>query len=261
MACTVLCGMAKKEPPALAKPPSLTPADKRRLDPKEREAAIVKAAIGFFAEFGFDGSTRDLAARLGITQPLLYRYFPSKEALLDRVYEEVYLHPWNADWGPALRDRSVPLEQRLTQFYRDYARVLLTYEWVRLFMFAGLKGLDFNARYLTFLRATAFDLVVREVRHERGLAVDAPIHEAEMELVWGLHASIFYMGVRRFIYGMALPADLDADLALRVKAFLNGAPEAFAALVPSDPVAPAEPIVPPHPVVPQTPARRGRKYN
>ncbi|MEP9379556.1 TetR/AcrR family transcriptional regulator [Aquabacter sp. CN5-332] len=214
---------------------SRSTAEKRRLDPKAREEAIVKAAIAFFAEHGFDGSTRDLAARIGITQPLLYRYFPSKEALLDRVYEEVYVHPWNPDWEPALKDRSVPLETRLTRFYQDYARVLLTYEWVRLFMFAGLKGLDFNARYLAFLRGTAFDLVVKEVRHERGLPLDEPIHEGEVELVWGLHASIFYMGVRRFIYGMPLPADLDADMALRVRSFLKGAPEAFATLVPPKP--------------------------
>lgn len=204
--------------------------DKRRLDPKEREEAIVKAAIAFFAEQGFDGSTRDLAARIGITQPLLYRYFPSKEALLDRVYEEVYVHPWKPEWEAGLKDRSVPLEARLTRFYQDYARVLLTYEWIRLFMFAGLKGLDFNARYLAFLKGTAFDLVIKEVRHEKGLPSDEPVREGEVELVWGLHASIFYMGVRRFIYGMSLPADLDADMAFKVKAFLKGAPEAFASL-------------------------------
>ncbi len=201
--------------------------ERRRLDPKAREDAILQGAIAFFAEHGFDGSTRDLAARIGITQPLLYRYFPSKEALLDRVYQEVYLTPWRSDWSAALQDRALPLEARLTRFYRDYARVVLTYEWIRLFMFAGLKGLDFNARYLSFLRGAAFDVVVREIRHEHGLPEDAPVREAEVELVWGLHAAIFYLGVRRFIYGMPLPEDLDADIALRVRAFLHGAPAAL----------------------------------
>lgn len=207
-------------------------AEKRRLDPKVREDAIVKAAIAFFAEHGFDGSTRDLASRIGITQPLLYRYFPSKEALLDRVYDEVYLHPWRTDWGAGLRDRTVPLEARLTRFYQDYARVILTYEWIRLFMFAGLKGLDFNARYLSFLRSSVFDVVVREIRRERGLPEEEPVREAEVELVWGLHAAIFYLGVRRFIYGMPLPDDVDSDIALRVRAFLHGAPDACASLWP-----------------------------
>lgn len=215
--------------------PAKPQADKRRLDPKTREEEIVKAAIAFFAEQGFDGSTRDLAGRIGITQPLLYRYFPSKEALLDRVYEEVFVHPWNPAWAEGLRDRALPLEARLTRFYQDYARILLTYDWIRLFMFAGLKGLDFNARYLAFLRTTAFDMVVKEIRHERGLPADPPISQSEVELVWGLHAAIFYLGVRRFIYGMPFPPDLDADIALRVKAFLKGAPEAFAALAPEGP--------------------------
>lgn len=208
--------------------PARSPAGRRRLDPKTREAEIVKAAIAFFAEHGFDGSTRDFACRLGITQPLLYRYFPSKEALLDRVYEAVYVTPWNTDWEANLADRSQPLEQRLIRFYQEYARVILTYEWIRLFMFAGLKGLDFNARYLAFLRRSAFERVVREIRHDAGLDEDGPEREEEMELIWGLHASIFYLGVRRYIYAMPVPEDLEGDIALRVRAFLRGAPAVFA---------------------------------
>jgi AcrR family transcriptional regulator len=206
-------------------------AEKRRLEPKERELEIVRGAIAFFAEFGFDGSTRELAARLGITQPLLYRYFPSKEALLDRVYEEVYVNRWNKEWEAELRNRSVPLEDRLVRFYQGYAKVILNYEWVRLFMFAGLKGLDFNARYLAFLRTAAFDLIAREIRFEHDLPTDGPILSEEAELIWGLHAAIFYLGVRKFIYGMSVPDDLNADLALRVRAFLRGVPAAVGHLI------------------------------
>ena len=70
------------------------PADakiRRRLPRKEREKLIVDEAVKFFAEVGFEGQTRALAQRLGVTQPLLYRYFPDKEALIDRVYREVFL--------------------------------------------------------------------------------------------------------------------------------------------------------------------------
>lgn len=222
----------------MSRPPVAKPVDRRRLDPKEREAAILDAAITFFAEQGFDGSTRELAARIGITQPLLYRYFPSKEALLDRVYEEIYVDPWHKDWEEALMDRTVSLEDRLVRFYQDYAKLILDYRWIRLFMFAGLKGLDFNARYLAFLRKAAFDHVVREIRHEAGLPTQGPIREEEVELVWGLHASIFYLGVRQFIYGMPIPKDIDADIAFRVRAFLDGAPAAVASL--AAPEAPAK---------------------
>ncbi|MEP4193996.1 MAG: helix-turn-helix domain-containing protein, partial [Sneathiella sp.] len=63
-------------------------AKRKRMSPGSRETLIVEEAITFFAEHGLEGKTRDLAKRLGITQPLLYRYFPSKEKLIERVYQE-----------------------------------------------------------------------------------------------------------------------------------------------------------------------------
>ena len=200
---------------------------RQRLSPEERESEIVRSAVAYFAEVGFEGSTRDLAARIGITQPLLYRYFPSKEALLDRVYQEVYLSRWDPQWDERLANRSVPLRQRLTAFYQDYSRVILTYEWVRLFMFAGLKGLSFNARYIAFLRKALFRRVALELRAEYRQSQDAPVSDEEAELIWSLHAAIFYLGVRRWIYAMPMPPDLDADIALKVDAFLFGAPVAL----------------------------------
>jgi hypothetical protein len=119
----------------------------------------------------------------------------------------------------------------LVRFYQGYAKVILNYEWVRLFMFAGLKGLDFNARYLAFLRSSAFDLIAREIRLDSGLPTEGPVLNEEAELIWGLHAAIFYLGVRQFIYGMPVPDDLDADLALRVRAFLRGMPAAVGDLI------------------------------
>jgi AcrR family transcriptional regulator len=200
----------------------------QRLAPAEREAKILEGAVAFFAEVGFEGGTRELAARLGITQPLLYRYFPSKEVLLDRVYQEVYLSRWNPQWEGWLVDRSRPLEERLTAFYQDYARVIMTYEWVRLFMFAGLKGLDFNSRYIDFLRSAVFDRVVTELRSFCGRDDPSPARPEEVELVWGLHAAIYYLGVRRWIYEMPMPPDLDRDIALRVATFLGGFPRLYA---------------------------------
>ena len=50
-----------------------------RLSGAEREKHIAQEAVRFFAEVGFGGDTRELAKRLGVTQSLLYKYFPSKE--------------------------------------------------------------------------------------------------------------------------------------------------------------------------------------
>ena len=48
---------------------------RQRLTPEQRERQIVDGAIRFFAEVGFEGQTRELAKRLGITIPpsILYR--------------------------------------------------------------------------------------------------------------------------------------------------------------------------------------------
>jgi AcrR family transcriptional regulator len=59
-----------------------------------------------------------LAAACGVAQRLLYRYFPSKAALLDDAYREAIVSPFKAVWLVQLRDRGRPLEQRLLEFYR-----------------------------------------------------------------------------------------------------------------------------------------------
>ena len=147
--------------------------------------------------------------------------------LLDRVYEAVYQSKWNPLWEQQITDRSTSLEDRLCRFYIEYAQIILTYEWVRLFMFAGLKGLNFNSRYLDFLRTTMFDRITSELRFSNGVPEDGPVRSEEIELIWGLHASIFYLGVRRWIYGLPTPSDQESDVALRVVAFLRGAPAAL----------------------------------
>jgi TetR/AcrR family transcriptional regulator, transcriptional repressor of aconitase len=56
--------------------------NKQRMPGKDRKAAIVVAALPLFARKGFaETTTKDLARAAGVSEPLLYRHFPSKEAL------------------------------------------------------------------------------------------------------------------------------------------------------------------------------------
>ncbi|MGH1569545.1 TetR/AcrR family transcriptional regulator [Methylobacterium sp. P31] len=196
----------------------------RRLSSADREKSIVTAAIAFFAEHGFEGQTRELAAILGITQPLLYRYFPSKEALIERVYQEVFVGRWDPFWEELLADRSVPLEERLIRFYQSYAKIILTPEWVRLFMFAGLKNLDFNGRYLRLLRERIFVRIVEELRiaFGRSPVAQVPVSNLEIETIWALHASIFYLGVRQYIYRLPLDSNVQEVIEAQVRTLLSG---------------------------------------
>jgi AcrR family transcriptional regulator len=200
------------------------PVARRRLPPADREKSIAAAAIAFFAERGFEGQTRELAGILGITQPLLYRYFPSKEALIERVYQDVFVGRWDPFWEELIGDRGIPIADRLTRFYVSYARVILTPEWIRLFMFAGLKNLDFNARYLKFLRDRVFEVVVEELRDHFGRPSlkEVPALDIEIEMVWSVHASIFYLGVREFIYRLPPGCSVQDIIAAKIQMLLGG---------------------------------------
>ncbi|HYZ15694.1 MAG TPA: TetR/AcrR family transcriptional regulator [Candidatus Acidoferrum sp.] len=203
---------------------------RRRLSADERERLIARGAVAFFCEVGFGGQTRELAKRLGITQPLLYRYFPNKEALIERVYQEVYLNRWDPRWEELLDDHSRPARERIIAFYREYAKAVLSYEWIRVFMFSGLRGMNLNSRYLTLVRDRIYTRVIREVRREYGLPSpdQVPIAEIEFELVWALHASIFYIGIRKWIYGLEIPEQVDTVIEGLASAFFDGVPAVMA---------------------------------
>src|SRR5881409_4313013 len=49
---------------------------------RERQASIIAAAASLFAQKGFNGTTtREIARTAGISEALLFRYFPTKRAL------------------------------------------------------------------------------------------------------------------------------------------------------------------------------------
>jgi len=196
----------------------------------DREKLIVAEAIRFFAEVGFEGRTRDLAKRIGVTQPLLYRYFPNKESLVDRVYQEVYLGRLKPEWSQLLVDRSLPLRKRLLTFYTEYQNAIFNYEWVRIFMFSGLRGMDINGRYLGVLEERVLRPICIELRAENGFpdVAQVPLSEQEMELVWSMHGQFFYRAVRKLIYNLSVPEDLTSLLVYDVESYLEMAPRALA---------------------------------
>lgn len=206
------------------------PSRLHRMAPEDRERLIVDEAVHFFADCGFGGNTRELARRLGITQPLLFRYFPTKDLLIERVYEHVLLSRWNPAWEGLLLDRNRPLRQRLKCFYKDYGSTILDRDWLRIFMYAGLKGASINERYLSMLRDRTLIPICSELRHDCGLplAEDVPISEYEVELVWGINGRIVYLGVRKWIYQTPVPDDLNAIIDAAIDVFCDGAATALA---------------------------------
>ncbi|WP_439543468.1 TetR/AcrR family transcriptional regulator [Hyphomicrobium sp.] len=206
--------------------PSHPEQTRRHLPAAERERQIVEAAAAFFAEYGFEGQTRQLAKTMGITHSAIFRYFPSKEALIERVYEHVFVSRWDPGWKALIADRTQRLEDRLIRFYREYAERIFDAQWMRIFMFAGLKGHPMTDRYVSLIRTQMIRPACGELRATLGLPTLAsvPITAREEEAFWALHGMIFYLGIRKFIYGVRTHRDQSQIIEDDVRAFLAGAP-------------------------------------
>jgi AcrR family transcriptional regulator len=211
---------------------------RKRLTLVEREAQILAGAIAFFSVHGLDGQMRVLANEIGVTHALLYHYFPTKQALIDRVYYELFEGRWKPEWEDLLDDPTRDVEDKFTAFYCDYATTVLTREFVRIFMFSGLSDHYITDRFFTLLRTRLFPRLVRETRRYCGTLSRKKPSVQEFELVMGLHGGIFYTGVRQYIYGQAGHATSQAayDAATirdRVRSYLLSANEVLSAATPT----------------------------
>jgi AcrR family transcriptional regulator len=199
-----------------------TRAKQQRLSADDRRNEFVTKATELFAEEGFGGGTRALARKLGVTQPLLYRYFPSKDDLIKEVYRKVYLGPLETGWETSLSDRSRPLRVRLQEFYQAYTDTIFTRKWLRIYLYSGLKGLDINRWYVGMVKDKILAPIIKECRHEARLAVQSKPSAAELELAWVFHGGIFYYGVRKYIYEAPVLEDKAQMISDALDVFLAG---------------------------------------
>lgn len=207
-----------KKSPSGAGPPA---EPRKRLPFAERRRRILDEAATFFAEYGLTAQTRYLAEACGISQRLLYRFFPTKAALIREVYDDAILGPFKAVWLAQLRDRSKPVESRLTTFYEDYCTTVLTRRWLRLFLYSSLAEAEMAPSYISTIVNQLTEAIVEETAAEQGVtppATPALVHEVG----WVLHGTISHLLIRRHLYHASQEIDLDRLIALHVRSFLSG---------------------------------------
>jgi AcrR family transcriptional regulator len=192
-----------------------------RMAPEERRALILQRAIEFFAEYGLTAQTRALADACGVAQRLLYRYFPSKAALLSEVYEEAIASPFKAVWLVQLKDRNRPWEERLTAFYCQYYSKLLTRRWLRLFLYASLAEARMAPDYNEAILLDTLEFIARETAADQNVELPAGLPLAH-ELAYVLHGTISHFAIRQHIYGASQNVPVDNIIALQVRSFLAG---------------------------------------
>lgn len=194
----------------------------RRLRPHEREQMILDAAVEFFAEHGFQGQVRQLAERINVSQALVFRYFGTKEALIERVFQRTFLARWDPSWQTLLSDRTVPLRERLKRFLVSYLRVVDDHRWIRISMHSSLAGHDLTHRYVQVYVTDLLKLIAKEVRAYRGLPGTEEVGQVELELVWHLHSTVVYYLVRKHIHKVPVTIEVERFVGDAVDNFMDG---------------------------------------
>lgn len=209
------------------------PPTRRRMSTAERKRQILDRAIQFFAKYGIDGQLRNLTKELGVTHTLLYHYFPTKDALIQEVYKEVFESRWKPEWEALLDDESLTPEEKFNAFYLDYTNTVLTYDFVRILIFSGLSDHSISDRFFELLRSRLLPRLIRETRKYCNQPTTPKPTQRELEFLMGLHGGIFYIGMRRWIYGQAIYAAESPDteqeiIRDRVQSYLHSAKSLFA---------------------------------
>jgi AcrR family transcriptional regulator len=195
----------------------------KRRPAADRRAQILREAMTCFAELGFRGTTvRGLAARVGISEAALYRYFSSKESLYAAIIDQkMAAVDIVAVLGPAASRRD-DRELFLGLAREIFSRVESDPSFLRILYFSALEGHTlanpfFESR-VKHLREFLTDYIKQRIVDGDFVAVDPVIaSRAFLGMVFD-HLNV------RLVLGQsdAYPQPLDAVAETFVSIFLGG---------------------------------------
>jgi AcrR family transcriptional regulator len=198
---------------------------RKRLKGDERKQFFIEKATKHFAHHSFSSSTSDLAKALGVSQSLLYKFYATKDELIDDVYKSISpTDEMYERWIRMLQERSKPLRARLIEFYHSYSDEMWGFERVRVLIWAQLFKPELSQHYHLLLESRLVPVVVRELRYEFGRTSSAAPAWREIEAVRALHEGLYYVaGHRRWIGPPPrLTGNISHIIELHIDLFLAG---------------------------------------
>jgi TetR/AcrR family transcriptional regulator len=117
----------------------------------ERREQLIQAAMGLFAKKGFSGTTtKEIAAAAGVTEALIFRHFPTKDALYEaillwRMENSRFAHYETAIRAIAERRDDEALLRAVARGMLDFHRENV--DFLRLMFFAGLENHSLAERF------------------------------------------------------------------------------------------------------------------
>lgn len=192
-----------------------TPAPRRRLSAGERRAQLIDAALDVFARRGFVGATtKEIAEEAGVAEAIIFRHFPSKEALYAAVLDSRLASPdeqrRHAEME-ALMERGDDEALIRSLLHNIHARYARDPRFERVVLFAALEGHQAGLARVGDMGRRPYQRAVRDYiarRQEAGALI--PGHPAAV-LVAVLGMAHFYGTLTR-ILGMPLPREADEEV-------------------------------------------------
>jgi TetR/AcrR family transcriptional regulator len=195
-----------------------------RMPAPHRRAQLLEAALNLFSEKGFDGATtREIAARAGVTEAIIFRHFPTKQALYQAVLESEFGRPDFQKWLGQVRecldrndDRGLfrTIAGAIIESYRSDPRM------ERVMLFAALEG---NGQALEHYQNFCLPLfeILREyvVRRQREGALADHDPGAILSAIAGM-AQRYAMFTQMFGFGSEYSDQEAADLFTHI--LMNG---------------------------------------
>jgi AcrR family transcriptional regulator len=208
--------------------------EKRNLPADERRRTLLDAAVELFSERGMGVTAQALADRVNVTQPLIHRYFPAKADLIAAIRDRIQNAHWDPVWREIITDRGRAIDDRIVDFYRRYLPHIYSDAWYRGFWYAALADPGFAQTYLARVTEELLLAIVDEVRRENGFPDLSAIaaDPREIELVWGMHSTTIFLGIRRYVYRTPVSPDVDTTVRDQMQAYLHMAPIVMSELMP-----------------------------
>ena len=157
------------------------------------KARILEAAISLFAEHGYSAtSVREIVAAAGVTKPVLYYYFGSKEGLFESILDQAdELHRELTKKVLEIRGTT---RQRLSKFYRYTMDKASEYQDLVRFMHAVSYGPSFGKLEGRLNKFTRRILKTIETIYQEGVD-QGEVIDADRQSVSFLIMSILDFGV------------------------------------------------------------------
>jgi AcrR family transcriptional regulator len=208
---------------------------KRNLPAEERRRELLDAALDLFSEKGMGITIQALADRVSVTQPLVHRYFRTRADLIAGIWEKIQFAHWDPTWRELLTDRGRPLQERIPDFYARYLPHIYSARWYRGFWYAALSDPTFAQEFLARVHEELLLSIIGEARHKFGYPdlECLPATPREIELVWGMHSTNVFIGIRRYVYHTPVSPDLRTTVLDQTRAYLHIVPEVMEELMPS----------------------------